>query len=153
MNKILILIFCIIICFLPAIVGFYFTSQAIPTWYATLDKPSFNPPDWIFAPVWTILYLTLAVSLYFIMTSRTKNSIAIYFFFTQLVLNAVWSILFFGLKNPLLSFIDIIVLWIFTLITIITSARVSKTSSLILIPYLLWITFAMILNYYILVLN
>ncbi|MBS3162818.1 tryptophan-rich sensory protein [Candidatus Woesearchaeota archaeon] len=157
MNKILknILIFlaCLIICFIPAIVGSYFTSNAIPIWYDTIEKPSFNPPNWIFGPVWTLLYITMAISLYFIVTSKTKNSIAIYFFFTQLLLNGLWSILFFGLKNPLLAFIEILFLWGFILTTIITSSKVSKTSSLILIPYLLWVSFASILNYFILILN
>ena len=153
MNKILILIICIIICFIPAIVGSYFTAEAIPTWYDTIEKPTFNPPDWIFGPVWTILYITMGISLYFIVTSKIKNSIAIYFFFTQLILNGLWSILFFGMKNPLLAFIDIIFLVGFVLTTIITSAKVSKVSSIILIPYLFWISFATILNYSILILN
>ena len=153
MNKILIFIICLIICFIPAIIGSYFTSEAIPTWYETIEKPSFNPPSWIFGPVWAILYITMGISLYFIVTSKIKNSIAIYFFFTQLILNGLWSILFFGMQNLLLAFIGILFLWVFILTTIITSAKVSKISSLILIPYFFWVSFATILNYSILILN
>lgn len=157
-RKILILIGSILLCLLAGLIGSFFTFSAIPTWYQSLNKPSFNPPDYIFAPVWTTLYILMGISLFLLIISRNKahhntKKKALRLFLIQLVLNSLWSIIFFGIKFPLLAFIEIIFLWIFVLLTIIYSFKISKISSLLLIPYFLWISFASILNYYIFILN
>jgi translocator protein len=142
-------------CQLAGIIGSLFTTSSIPTWYATLIKPSFNPPNWIFAPVWIFLYLLMGISFYLIwIKSNNPNfSFLMSVFLLQLVLNAFWSIIFFGLKSPLFAFVEIIVLWLTILICIILFFRISKISSYLLIPYLLWVSFAAVLNFAIWKLN
>lgn len=144
------LIVSIIICQLAGLIGGLFTSQAIPSWYRALNKPGFTPPNWLFGPVWTLLYLFMGISLYLVWKSDAvgnAKTLAMVFFFIQLGLNVLWSFLFFFLKNPLAGFIEIIVLWIFILITILLFYPLSKTGSLLLIPYIMWVTFASVLNY------
>ena len=114
----------IISIFSPLLAGFigsYFTSPNIPTWYASLNKPFFNPPSWLFGPVWTLLYILMGISLYQIWISQKskQKTKAIKLFLIQLVLNSLWSILFFGLQNPFLAFIEIIFLWFLILALII----------------------------------
>lgn len=145
------LIISIVVCQIAGFIGSIFTSKSIQTWYAGLAKPALNPPDWIFAPIWTTLFLLMGISLYLVWVQQSKTAIII--FFIQLILNVVWSILFFGLKNPLLAFIEIIILWISILITIIYFYHVSKTSSYLLIPYILWVSFAAYLNFMLYFLN
>ena len=149
------LIFAIIIAQLAGAIGGLFTITSTGSWYSNLVKPSFNPPNWLFGPVWILLYFLMGISLYLILTSKkSKNrKIGLYLFFTQLVLNSVWSILFFGLQNPLFAFIEIILLWAAILLTIIYFYKVKKTASYLLIPYLAWVTFAAILNFSIHILN
>jgi len=144
------LIFSIIICELAGIVGSIFTAPAVKTWYPTLIKPSFKPPNWLFAPVWTALFLLMGIAM-FLVWKRDKKGLGI--FFTQLVFNILWSIMFFGLKSPLLGFIVIIVLWILILMTIIRFFKISKPAGWLLIPYIFWVSFATILNLAILILN
>ena len=141
---------------LAGVIGSIFTPSAIPTWYATLNKPSFNPPNWIFAPVWTLLYLSMGISAFLIWEkgiSKKKIQVALLIFAFQLVLNVLWSFLFFGLKSPSLAFAGIIVLWLAIATTIYTFYKISKPAGLILIPYILWVTFAAFLNLAILALN
>jgi translocator protein len=147
------LIVSILLAQLAGIIGSLFTE--IGSWYQDLIKPSFNPPNWIFGPVWTILYLLMGISLYLVWNSKKskERKIGLYFFFIQLILNSLWSILFFGLNNPLLAFIEIIILWFAILLTLIYFYRVRKAAGYLLIPYLLWVSFASILNYFILILN
>lgn len=145
------LIASIIICQLIGIIGSFFTISSVSTWYLTLNKPSFNPPGWIFGSVWTILYLLMGISLYLIWNKKSKT--AIIFFVIQLFLNLSWSILFFGLKSPLLAFIEIILLWLAILLTIIITYKISKPAAYLLIPYILWVSFAIILNLFIVILN
>ena len=141
--------------------GLLFTMSAVPTWYATLQKPWFNPPNWVFGPVWVILYTLMGISLYLVWDRGLKHhgvKKAIYIFdlqifLAQLVLNAVWTFLFFGLKSPLLAFLEIIFLWIAIAITIFRFYKVSKEAAWLLVPYLLWVSFAAVLNYYVLILN
>ena len=142
------LIFAILISQLAGIIGSLFTITSTKSWYTTIIKPSFNPPNWIFGPVWTLLYLLMGISLYLILTTKkSKNrKIGLYLFFTQLVLNTLWSILFFGLQSPLFAFIEIIILWLAILLTIIYFYKINKKASYLLIPYILWVTFAAILN-------
>jgi tryptophan-rich sensory protein len=131
-----------------------FTTSSIPTWYASLIKPSFNPPNWIFGPVWTTLYLLMGISLYLVwIRGAKKNRTALIWFGSQLALNSIWSILFFGLKSPLSAFIEIIFLWITILITIIYFYKTSKPAAYLLIPYILWVSFAAVLNISIVILN
>lgn len=150
------LIISILIAQLAGIIGSIFTSSSVSTWYQSLIKPDFTPPSWIFAPVWIILYLLMGIALYLIWSKGFKNKhvrIAIYVFITQLILNSLWSFLFFGLKSPLYAFIEIIILWVIILINVILFYRISKISAYLLLPYILWVTFASVLNFTILLLN
>lgn len=146
----------IIVCQVVGIIGALFTSPAIKGWYSNLNKPSFNPPNWIFGPVWTALYLLMGISLFLVWKKYNGDSnikIALTIFFFQLVLNTLWSIMFFGLRNPMAGFIVIVVLWIAILLTIISFYKYSITASMLLIPYILWVSFATVLNYYLWKLN
>jgi len=143
------------ISFVASALGSYFTFPSIRSWYALLNKPSFNPPNWIFGPIWTILYLMMAISFYIVWRKRNLNKITreSTLYFIQLFLNSIWSVLFFGLKKPLFAFVDIIFLWFFILFTVIFFYKKSKLAAYLLVPYLLWVSFASILNFWIVVLN
>lgn len=135
-------------------IGTFFTIGAIPTWYAFLNKPTFSPPNWLFGPVWTILYTMIGISFYLIWINYKKNnSWAIKFFIFHLLLNSMWSIIFFGLKNLSLALIEIVILWSSILYMIKNFYKINKLSSFLLIPYLLWVSFASILNLSIWMLN
>ena len=149
-GEILILFSSIIICQLAGIIGSLFTAPSIPLWYANINKPSFNPPSWVFAPVWTTLYLLMGIALFLVWRKGLKRKdlkIAFAVFIFQLILNTLWSILFFGLKSPFVAFIEIVLLWISILISIILFFRISKVAGALLIPYLLWVSFASVLNF------
>lgn len=150
-----VLIVCILISFSAAIFGGFFTASSVGTWYADLVKPSFNPPSWIFSPVWTLLYSLMAISLYLVFTAKEsrERKIALVFFGIQLVLNGLWSYLFFGLQNPALAFGEIVVLLIAIVYTAIFSYRARKIAGLLYVPYILWFAFAAFLNYNIKILN
>lgn len=155
-KNITILLFSVFICQLAGVVGSFFTVRAIPTWYAALNKPSFNPPNWLFAPVWTILYAMMGISLYLVIKigyEKKEVRIALMIFGIQLILNALWSILFFGIRSPLFAFVEIIILWLAILMTIIRFYPLSSLAAILLIPYLLWVSFASVLNYFIWSLN
>ena len=145
----------LIVCQLAGLLGSLFPTPAIPTWYATLKKPSFTPPNWIFSPVWISLFLLMGISLFLVWrrTDHPKFKIAFFFFFVQLIFNVLWSIAFFGLKSPLLGLIDIILLWIAILLTIQNFLKISKFAGVLLIPYLLWVSFAALLNFSLWLLN
>jgi len=159
MNKgkiFLKLVFSLLICQLAGFVGSLFTSPAIPGWYQTLEKPFFTPPSWLFAPAWITLYLLMGIALFLVLRKGLKKKgikIALIFFFIQLFLNSLWSIIFFGLKSPFWAFMEIIILWLFILLTIIKFFKISKASGWLMIPYILWVTFASILNFSIFYLN
>jgi benzodiazapine receptor len=146
MKKIFKLIFSILICQLAGFLGSLATTPAIPDWYAKLNKPSFNPPNWIFAPVWTTLFLLMGIALFLILNQK-KNKKAKTIFFIQLILNTLWSFLFFGLHSPLLAFLEIIILWTAILLTMIQFYKLQKWAGILLLPYLLWVSFAAILNF------
>jgi len=149
MNKYLKLVISIVIPLFAGFIGSQFTTPKIPTWYAGLVKPSFNPPSWLFGPVWTLLFILMGVALYIIWqnTKRKKSrDVAIIAFGVQLVLNILWSILFFGMHSPGYAFIEIFVLWIAILVNIILFFRLNKTAGLLLLPYILWVSFASVLN-------
>lgn len=137
-------------------VGSLATAKAIPTWYKGLAKPSFNPPEWLFGPAWTALYLMMAVAAWLVWkqgigAAGVKLALAV--FLVQLVLNALWSVFFFGLRSPLAGLVNIIVLWLVILATIVLFFRVSTAAGILLLPYIGWVTFAAVLNAAILRLN
>lgn len=125
-----------------------FTSKAIPGWYASLNQPSFNPPNWIFGPVWTLLYILLGISFFFIWKQEAskQRSMAIFAFFVQLLLNFVWSFLFFYFNIIGLALVEIILLWISIAYMLFMFYKVKPLATYINIPYMLWVTYASILN-------
>ncbi len=150
------LIVSITICLFAGFLGSLFTTPAIPTWYATLTKPSFAPPNWLFFPVWTILFVMIGISLYLVWRrglegQPVKNALVI--FAVQLILNVLWSAAFFGLRSPLSGLIEISILWISIAFTIMIFMKISRTAGLLLIPYIIWVSFAAILNFMIWRLN
>ena len=143
------LISCILVCEAAGGAAAIVTTGAVKTWYPTLRKPSFNPPSWIFAPVWTALYLMMGVSLFLTRRKRPRDAweiAALRLFALQLLLNALWSVIFFGLKSPRAAFIEIAALWVALLLTIRAMYHVSRAGALLLLPYLLWVGFAAMLN-------
>lgn len=156
MRNLFKLLIAVIGCELVGIIATPFTLSAIPTWYSTLNKPPFSPPNWIFGPVWTSLYFLMGASAFLIWKKGLKKKHvkeALYYFIAQLVFNFMWSILFFGLKSPIFGLLDILVLWVLILITMIKFYKLSKPAAYLLIPYLLWVSFATLLNLSIVFLN
>lgn len=149
------LLISLLVCQLSGIIGSIFTTPKIDSWYTRLTKPVFTPPSWVFGPVWTILFIMMGVSLYLIWTTKTKKNKTpgLVVFFVQLFLNTLWSILFFGFMSPFAALIEIVFLWIAIFLTIQWNYHISKLASKLLIPYLVWVTFAMMLNTAIWVLN
>jgi tryptophan-rich sensory protein len=169
----------IIICELAGVLGSIFTIPKIGAWYKTLNKPNFNPPNWIFGPVWTTLFLLMGVSLYLVWIKKwePKNKIfssgkkawnawsekffsgeweklnIILIFVFQLILNILWSVIFFGMQSPGAAFFVLLMLWFAILYTIINFYRVSKIAAYLLLPYILWVSFAGILNCFLWILN
>lgn len=136
--------------------GGIFTGQSVSWWYPMLAKPFFSPPSWVFGPVWTLLYVLMGYSLYLVWSKGLKKkgvSDAIAIFGVQLVLNVVWSYLFFGLRNPLLALVEIVVLWFTILLTYSKFHDVEPKAGHLLLPYLTWVGFASILNLAIVLLN
>ena len=132
---------------LGAIAGL-FTADAVPEWYETLNRPSFNPPNWIFAPVWTTLYILLGISLFLIWKqhSSKERNLAILIFLLQLILNFSWSFIFFYFNMIGLALIEIILLWINIIIMLVLFYKIKPIAAYINIPYLLWVAFAILLN-------
>jgi len=134
----------------------FFTVTGVESWYQTIQKPSWNPPNWIFGPVWTTLYVMMGIALFLVWkedTSTELKKIAIGLFSVQLILNFFWSFIFFGQQQPGWALIEIVALWIFILLTIFAFAQVNKTAAWLLVPYISWVSFATILNYTIWQLN
>lgn len=135
--------------FLAGALGSVFTSESIPTWYAQLDKPSFNPPAWVFGPVWTALYLMMGWSCYRIWSAVAKERdkrMALVAYWIQLGLNALWTPLFFGLKSPEAALAVIAILWLMIILTIRLFGKIDKKAAFLLLPYLGWVSFASLLN-------
>ncbi|WP_294343262.1 TspO/MBR family protein [Prosthecochloris sp.] len=151
------LIACIGLCMLIAFAGSAFTPQQGSEWYySVLKKPSWNPPDWLFAPVWTVLFILMGVSLSLVIKDGLDKpgvAAALIVFFVQLYLNFGWSAMFFGLQSPLGGFLEIVALWLSIVLTIILFSAVSTTAAYLLIPYLLWVSFASYLTFTIWKLN
>jgi len=142
------LIFSLLITLAVGGIAGYATATSINTWYMHLQKPSFNPPNWIFAPVWTALYILMGIALYLVWkqpASKERNR-TLSFFFIQLFLNFCWSFIFFNYHQIAFAMIDIILLWVMILITMLLFSTFSKTASLLLAPYILWVSFATVLN-------
>ncbi|PIZ95964.1 MAG: TspO protein [Candidatus Magasanikbacteria bacterium CG_4_10_14_0_2_um_filter_33_14] len=143
---------------LAGALGSVFNFASIPTWYTTLNKPSFNPPNWIFGPVWTILFLMMGIAVYLVWTKKTmfhqkKKKLALQIFVLQLLLNILWSAIFFGLLSPAWAFVEIMLLWLAISMTIIKFHKFSNWAAYLLVPYLAWVSFASILNFAIWMLN
>ena len=145
---------------IPLLVGgiaSYFTSSGVEGWYATANKPWFNPPNWIFAPVWTALYVMMGIALYLVWRTETISSsvkqTAVLLFVIQLTLNFFWSLIFFKLQQPGWAFAEIIVMWLAILFTILWFGKISSTAAWLLVPYICWVSFASVLNYAIWKLN
>ncbi|MEO0098315.1 MAG: TspO/MBR family protein [candidate division WOR-3 bacterium] len=143
---------------IPLFVGFLgsqFTARTVKSWYPTLNKPPFSPPNWVFAPVWNLLFILMGIAFYLVWQKdfggKIRSLLTIYFL--QLFFNLLWSFFFFTLKNPLLAFCEIIILWFLILINIIAFFKVRKVAGYLLIPYLLWVSFALVLNFYLYLLN
>jgi tryptophan-rich sensory protein len=150
------LIISIIVCQIPGILGGFITVTSIPAWYAYLEKPSLVPPNWSFSIVWTLLYLLMGIAFYIVWqkgwsVSQVKTAMSI--FIVQLFFNFLWSYLFFGLQSPQLGLAGITLLWILIVVNIIQFYRISRPAGLLLIPYILWVSFAAYLNYEIMILN
>jgi len=148
MRSIIGLVVSIAICFGASALGATFTTPAIPGWYAALNKPSWTPPNWVFGPVWSALYLMMAISAWLIWrrAAATPVALALALFFVQLAANVLWSVLFFGRQMPGAAFADIVVLWCLILATVIVFWRTSPLAGVLLVPYLVWVTFAAALN-------
>jgi len=128
---------------LVGLVGSFFTATAISVWYAGLAKPALNPPGWVFGPVWILLYFLMGVSVYLIWQKEESTAL----FWIHLFFNALWSIIFFGLRSPAWALIDLLILWILVIVLIAKFWKISRPAAYLLIPYFLWVSFAGYLNY------
>jgi len=156
MKDILGLVMAILICQVAGLVGGLFTASSVDTWYAALTKPSFNPPNWLFSPVWITLYALMGVALFLVFKKGLDAEgvkVALVLFAAQLLGNVLWSVLFFGLQLPLIAFLEIVVLWVLILLTMIKFFQISKPAGWLLFPYLLWVGFASVLNFFLWSLN
>lgn len=143
-------------CLAVGLSGSFFTFGSIPTWYATLTKPALTPPSWVFGPVWTLLYIFMGIAAFLIWKQGLKKKevrTALLVFLLQLGLNFLWSILFFGLLNPAIALVDIVLMWGSIVWTIVLFRRLSRPAAYLLLPYLAWVSFATYLNAAIWVLN
>lgn len=138
---------------IPVLVGGisgFFTVSGVESWYQTIQKPSWNPPNWVFGPVWTTLYVMMGIALWRVWkedTSRELKMIAFILFGVQLILNFLWSFVFFKLEQPGFAFLEILFMWVAILATIFAFAQVNKTAAWLLVPYISWVSFAAILNF------
>lgn len=132
------------------------TSNKIDSWYAGLVKPFFNPPNWLFAPAWTVLYILMGIALFLVLKKGLKKAqvrFAVYIFAAQILLNGVWTLIFFGLESPGWALFEIIFLLLAILLNILFFGRISRLAGYLLIPYILWVCFATALNIGIFILN
>lgn len=140
--------------FLAGFLGAQFTDSSLNSWYATIEKPSWNPPSWVFAPVWTTLYCMIAVSGWLLWHKQNSYArSARWLFVLQLVLNALWSALFFGLQSPSMAAVGIVLLWLSIGAYIAVARRVQGTAAWLFVPYMAWVSFAAVLNFTVWFLN
>ena len=145
------LLYSILICQGTGILGSFFTTSSVNGWYLTLNKPSFNPPSWLFAPVWTILFLLMGISMYLVWLKVEKNKQAqkaFWLFLLHLLVNIGWSALFFGLKRPDFALVGILFLWAFIARLVFLFGQINKKAGWLLVPYWAWVSFASLLNFY-----
>lgn len=149
------LILSIGICQLVGLAGSLFTGMSVSTWYIALQKPSFTPPDYVFAPVWILLYLLMGIAAFLVWKEIESKKVkgALLFFSIHLAVNLLWTVIFFGLRSIYGGFIVITILWTMILVLMIIFRKISTLSSILLFPYFLWVTFASILNAGIMILN
>jgi translocator protein len=143
-------------CIGAGLIGSIFTRGSIATWYTFLHKPAFSPPNWVYAPVWFLLYILMGISAFLIWRVGMKQfhvREGLVIFLIQLILNTFWSFAFFGLKSTIAGLLVIVPLWTAILLTIINFYRISRTASFLLLPYILWVSFATALNFSIYLLN
>ena len=152
-NKFLTFIFFFIITFSASLIGGLATINYKEPWYSLLSKPIFNPPNWIFAPVWTILYLMMTLAIWLFWHSKNREMNTIYIYFIHIVFNTTWSIVFFGLHQIFLALILLMILIVLIIILILKFKRVNYVSSYLMIPYLLWSCYALFLNLNLYILN
>lgn len=154
-NSFAVLILFVAVCLGIAGAGGLFTAGSVQDWYPVLQKPAWTPPSWIFGPVWTILYVMMAIAAWLVWRKRQVDKVqgALGLFLLQLALNAAWSPLFFGLKNPLAGLLDIIPLWAAILVTLMFFLRISIAAGVLLIPYWLWVSYATALNFTLWIMN
>ncbi len=147
-KKTAALAFCVAVCFGAAVVGSLFTYPHVDSWYASLQKPSWTPPNWLFGPVWSLLYLLMALAAWHLWLTCGLRSAAgpLALFALQLVLNMAWSALFFAMRSPGIALVEIVFLWLAILLTVIAFWKRTALSGVLLAPYLAWVSFAVILN-------
>lgn len=146
----------IIGCEAAGMIGTIFTMPAIPTWYSTITKPALNPPSWIFGPVWTTLYALMGIAAFLIWKKgieKKEVKSALYVFGLQLILNMAWTPVFFGLRNPGAAYIIIVAMWFSIIWTMIKFYKLNRVATYLLIPYIIWVSFAAYLNLSIWMLN
>lgn len=137
-------------CYLAAFIGSMFTTPNVPTWYASLARPSFAPPDWVFAPVWTAIFTLMGISAYLVWREGTNDprvKVGLAVFALQLAVNVTWSAAFFGLRSPLAGLVVIALLWALIALNIQKFREVSQTAAALLLPYIIWVSFAAVLNF------
>ena len=145
-NEWAVLALFFVACFAVAGLGSLATNPEIPTWYAKLKKPSWTPPNWLFGPVWSVLYAAMAIAGWMVW-KREGWRVALTFFAAQLALNLAWSFVFFKFHNTGLAFAEIVLLWVAILATAISFAPISKVAAALFVPYLIWVTYAAALNF------
>ena len=146
----------IVVCEAAGGVGSLFTAPAIGTWYVTLDKPWFTPPNWLFAPAWATLFLLMGIAVFLVWRKGLRHpgvKLALVILAVQLVLNVLWSVVFFGLRSPLGGVVEICFLWVAIVLTIVAFWRVSVAAGVLLLPYIVWVSFAAALNVSVFILN
>lgn len=150
LRELVRLILCIVICQMAGVIGSIFTASSVATWYTTLNKPWFSPPGFVISAVWILLFVLMGISLFLVWRqgiSGADSKIALAVFAAQLLVNTLWSYAFFGLQSPLAGVVVIVVLWLLILQTIIRFWPISKDAALLLVPYIIWVSFAGFLNY------
>ena len=152
-NKFISFVLFFIITYSASFIGGYVTISLKEPWYSQLVKSNFNPPDWVFAPVWTTLYLMMTLAVWFFWHSKNRDMNTIYIYFIHIVFNSTWSIVFFGLHKILLALFVLLLLIFLIIILILRFKRVNLVSYYLMIPYLLWTTYALFLNFNLLILN
>lgn len=154
MKTFVLLLMSLAVCFFAGAVGSIFTADSLSSWYVLLQKPEWNPPNWLFGPVWTTLYILMGLALFLVAKTKSPQANrAILLFLVHLVFNALWSFLFFGMKSPSFAFISILALLALIIACTRLFFRIHPIAGILLVPYLAWVSFAAVLNYHIWQLN